>query len=170
MCLLTAGMLMAVQVQVSARPTQTAVIGTSNLQNDPVGGAIDEDPAGNSHIKQFAQIGDFELVGVDDNVFSIQGIQSLVLNGVLDATGSGPIAGRFTVKADIDGVETVLWEGTVHGALEGLHFSGEITAHGQGPYAGLILTLHVEEIEPTDTTEEFALTGSIRDPRGQTVP
>ena len=49
MCLLTAGMLMAVQV--SARPTQTAVIGTSNVQNDPVGGAIVQDPAGNSHIR-----------------------------------------------------------------------------------------------------------------------
>ncbi len=79
----------------------------------------------------------------------------LVLNGVLDATGSGPIAGRFTVRADVNDVDTAIWKGTVRGTLEGLHFSGHIMAHDQGPYTGLILTLKIEEIEPTDTTEVF---------------
>ena len=163
MCMLTAGILMAVQALVSARPTRTGVTGNSNVQRT-VDGEIVQDVAGNSHIKQLAQTGDFVLCCGD---FAIQGTQLLVLNGVLDATGSGPIAGRFTVKAeDVDGVETVIWEGTVHGALEGLHFIGHITAHGQGPYAGLILMLDIEEIAPTETMEVFELTGSILDPHG----
>jgi hypothetical protein len=90
----------------------------------------------------------------------------LVLDGVLDETESGPTAGRFTVKADVNDVETVIWEGTVHGALERLHFRGEITAHGRGPYAGLILTLDIEEIGETETSEVFELTGSILDLHG----
>jgi hypothetical protein len=157
MCLLTAGVLMAAQALVSARPTRTGVSGTSNI-TETIDGEIVRDPAGNSHIKQLVQRGNFELCCGD---FAIHGTQVLGLNGVLDKTGSGPIAGSFTVIAEGNGVEMVLWEGTVHGTLEGLHFSGEIKAHGQGPYAGLILTLHIEE---TDTPEEFALTGSILDP------
>lgn len=162
MCLLTAGILMAVQALVSARATRTDVAGISDVQYT-VGGERVPDAAGNLHIKQLVQIGDFKLAG---DGFDMQGIQVLVLNGVLDATGSGPIAGRFTVKADIDGVETVIWEGMVHGALDGLHFIGQITAHGRGPYAGLRLRLDVEEIETTGTTEEFEFTGSILDPHG----
>jgi hypothetical protein len=166
MCMLTAGILMAVQVLVSARPTRTGVTGFSDVQNEPIGGEIVQDAAGNFHIKQFAQRGNFELEEIEGGDFAIQGTQVLVLNGVLDETGSGPIAGRFTVTAEVDGVEAVIWEGTVHGVLEKLHFTGEIKAHGRGPYAGLILTLDVVEIEPTETTEEFALTGSILDPHG----
>ena len=166
MCMLTAGILMAVQALVSARPTRTIVTGFSDVQNQPVGGEIVQDAAGNSHIKQLAQIGNFELVERGGGNFAIQATQLLVLNGVLDETGSGPIAGSITVIADVDGVKTVIWEGTVHGALEGLHFIGHITAHGQGPYAGLRLTLDIEEIKPTETTEEFKLTGSILDPHG----
>jgi hypothetical protein len=166
MCMLTAGILMAVQALVSAQPTRILVRGFSDLQNVPVGGEIVEDPAGNLHIKQFAQTGDFKLVELDGGDFAIQGTQVLVLNGVLDETESGPIAGRFTVTAEVDDVETVIWKGTIHGTLEGLHFIGHITAHGRGPYAGLILTLDVEEIAPTETTEKFELTGSILDPHG----
>ncbi len=166
MCMLTAGILMAVQALVSAQPTRILVSGFSDVQNVPVGGDIVPDAAGNLHIKQFAQAGDFDLVEHDSGDFAIQGIQLLVLNGVLDATGSSPIAGSFTVTADVDEVETVIWKGTIRGTLERLHFIGHITARGQGPYAGLILRLDVEEIAPTATTEEFALTGSILAPHG----
>ena len=167
MCMLTADILIAVQALVSARPTRTDVAGTSYVE-DTVGGEIVEDAAGNSHIKQLVQTGDFELQG---GHFAIQGTQVLVLNGVLDKTGSGPIAGRFTVKADVDGVEAVIWKGTVHGVLEGLHFTGKITAHGRGPYAGLILMLDVKEIETPEPPEVFALTGYILDPHGsQSTP
>ena len=39
-CMLTAGILMAVQALVSARPTRTLVTGFSDVQNQPVGGEI----------------------------------------------------------------------------------------------------------------------------------
>ena len=122
--------------------------------------------AGNLHIKQFAQTGNFQLVERDSEDVVSQGTQLLVLNSVLDATESGPIAGSFTVTADVDYEETVIGEDTIHGTLEGLHFTGHITAHSQRLYAGLILTLDVVETEPTETTEEFELTGSILDPHG----
>ena len=163
LCMLTAGILIAVPALVSARPTRTIVTGLSDVQNQPVGGDIVQDAAGNSHIQQLVQTGDFQLVESDCGDFTIQGTQLLVLNGVLDETGSGPIAGSFTVKDD---AETVIWKGTMHGTLEALHFIGHITAHGQGPYAGLILRLDVEEIAPTPTTEEVALTEYILDPHG----
>lgn len=108
MCMLTAGILMAVQALVSAQPTRIVVSGFSDVQNVPVGGDIVRDAAGNLHIKQFAQTGDFELVERDGGDFAIQGTQLLVLNGVLDETGSGPIAGSITVKANVDRVETVI--------------------------------------------------------------
>jgi hypothetical protein len=162
MCLLTAGILIAVQALVSARPTRIYVTGTSTIEATQ-GGEFVQDPAGNSHIKQLVQTGDFTLVERNSGELVTQGTQVLVLNGVLDQTNSGPIAGRFTV---VDGVGTVIWEGTVHGVLDELHFTGEITAHGRGPYAGLILTLKVVETKPPETPEKFDLTGSILDPHG----
>jgi hypothetical protein len=163
LCMLTAGILIAVQALVSARPTRIYVTGISTIEAT-VDGEIVPDAADNLHIKQLVQTGDFKLVERSGGNFAIQGTQVLVLNGVLDDTQSGPIAGRFTVKADVDGA--VIWEGSVHGVLEGLHFTGEIKAHGRGPYAGLILTLHIEEGAPMEDAEVFELTGSILDPHG----
>ncbi|MFW9804754.1 MAG: hypothetical protein ACFFFC_19010, partial [Candidatus Thorarchaeota archaeon] len=62
-----------------------------------------------------------------------------------------------------------IWAGSVQGRLEQLSFTGQVVAHGQGPYAGLKLKLHMQEIPGTPDNpnpEVFDLTGSILDPHG----
>ena len=71
MCMLTAGILMAVQALVSARPTRICVTGSSTIEDTE--GEIVQDAADNSHIKQLVQTGDFTLFECDDGPFAIQG-------------------------------------------------------------------------------------------------
>jgi hypothetical protein len=59
----------------------------------------------------------------------------------------------------------------VHGQVVALVFTGAITAHGHGPFAGMLLHLAVAEIlcppeAPQEAAECFQLTGWILDPQG----
>lgn len=114
---------------------------------------------GNLHLKKAAFRGSFDLHG--DGV-TIHGSQLLVLNGVLDQSLSGPVAGRFIVTAEINGRPTTIWEGAIHGVVNALIFTGRAIAHGEGPYAGQKLLLEFRERPATPSNpnpEVFDLTG-----------
>jgi hypothetical protein len=94
----------------------------------------------------------------------IQGTQLLVLTGILNRTLSGPVAGRFTVTATVNGHPTTVWKGTILGFVEALIFTGRAVAHGTGPYAGqtLMLSFHERPATPTSPNPEvFDLTGFL---------
>ncbi len=164
--LLVGGFLIAAQAPALAKAIRTDVTGVSDTLDGMIGGDVVADGNGKLHFKQAAFAGGFALQG--DGV-DIQGTQVLVLTGVVDETFSGPLAGSFVVTKDVGGVETLIWAGSVHGRLEQLSFTGQVVAQGQGPYAGLKLKLHMQEIPGTPDNpnpEVFDLTGSILDPHG----
>jgi hypothetical protein len=64
----------------------------------------------------------------------------------------------------------VIWEGHVHGQVVEGSFTGRITAHGNGPFEGMLLQLDIQEDTPTmehPNPETFDLTGWILNPQGQ---
>lgn len=145
----------------AAPPAVIPVAGVSDLHAGQVGGTIVPDRAGNLHLRQAAFQGDFALHGAG---VTIVGTQTLVLTGVLDATLSGPVAGRFTVTALVNGQHTTLWDGTIHGVIRALSFTGRAVARGAGPSAGQHLTLLYQERPATPDNpnpEVFDLTGFI---------
>jgi hypothetical protein len=149
------------QPALAAPPERIPVVGVSDLLGGQVGGAIVPDKGGNLHLKKAAFVGGFELHG--DGV-DISGSQQLVLTGVLDRTLSGPVAGRFSVTAVVNGRPATIWEGAIHGRIRSLSFTGRAIAHGEGPYAGQKLVLHFLERPATPENpnpEVFDLTGTV---------
>jgi hypothetical protein len=154
-------LLAACPTALAAPPERVAVTGVSDLLGGQVGGEVVPDRGGNLHLRQAAFVGGFALQGTG---VSIEGAQRVVLTGVLDETLSGPVAGRLTVTAVVNGQATTIWEGTIHGVLAGLSFIGRAVAHGAGPYTGQRLTLEYRERPATPTNpnpEVFALSGVL---------
>jgi hypothetical protein len=167
LAVLSIGLVVSIPGSVLARGTLTVVEGRADLLDDVEGAEPRSDSAGNLHFHQVLAQGDFSLQG--DGI-AIDGTQTLVLNGSVDRSFSGPFSGTFTVRTLLEGQDTVIWEGHVHGQVVHLIFTGRITAHGQGPFAGMLLQLDVQEDDPTPETpnpETFDLTGWILDPQGQ---
>lgn len=157
------GLMCSLPEAVVARATITVVTGHADVLGDVMeGGDVRSDSAGNVHFHHFPQQGSFSLRGGD---IAIDGQQTVVLNGMLDASFSGPFAGTYTVSTGLEGDDTVLWEGHVHGQVVVGIFTGRIIAHGRGPFAGMLLQLDIQE--DVTTPETFVLTGWIRTPRGQ---
>jgi len=153
-----------IQTTSAAPPQQIAVTGVSDALGGLAGGEIVPDGGGNPHLNAAAFFGGFELHG--DGVL-ITGSQIVVLNGVVDQTLSGPVAGSFTVTSDVNGGGATIWSGTVHGFVEGLIFTGRAVAQGQGPYAGQKLTLYFQERPATPENpnpEIFDLAGFLTRP------
>ena len=159
--LLIAGLFVSIQQPVLAKATTIEVTGVSDVHGCVLGGAIVPDEEGNLHVQNYTQTGRFALQG--DGI-DIRGTQILVLTGILDATGSGFIEGSWIVISEVG---TVIWEGSTHGHVEQLSFTGEITGRGKGPYTGMKLTLDVQEIPAAPDNpnpEAFDLSGYILAP------
>src|SRR6478672_5548546 len=131
--LLLAMMLTVCPTAFAARSEPVSVTGVSDLLGGQVGGTLVPDAAGNIHLRKAEYQGSFALEG--ENIHVV-GTQLIVLNGVLDATLSGPVAGSLTVTVDVSGNPVTVWQGTVHGRVIGLIFTGQAVAHGVGRYAG----------------------------------
>lgn len=151
---------------VGAKATRTAVAGVADLSEDILGGDIRTDGADKLHFHQVIQTGHIALWGEG---ITIDGIQTVVLNGTLNQDFTGPFAGIWTVRTLLAGQETVIWQGHIHGQVVELVFHGRITAQGQGPFAGMLLRLTIEEdtSHPEDPVERFTLIGWLLDPQGQ---
>ena len=156
------GMLLTVSpAALAAGPESVAVTGVSDLLVGQVDGVLVPDPAGHLHLRQAAFEGSFHLEG---NGISITGTQVIVLNGVLDATLSGPVAGSLTVTVDERGESIVVWQGTIHGRVDALIFTGQAVARGVGPHAGQQLKLTYQERPATPgvpNPEVFDLAGAV---------
>jgi hypothetical protein len=157
-----------------AQAARIAVTGDSDLSEDLTGGVLRFDRGGNLHVQHVTQEGHFTLRG---GPIAIDGYQTLVLTGVLrpgdtdPLVDTGPFAGTFTVRTAPAGQGEVLWEGQVQGQVVALVFMGAITAHGRGPFAGMLLHLAVTELPcepeaPEEPAECLQLTGWILDPQG----
>lgn len=160
------GLVVSIPGSVLARATITAVEGLADLSDGVLGGEVWSDSAGNMHFQHFSEKGNFSLQGDE---IDINGKQILVLNGKLNPSLTGPFSGTFTVSTIIEGQDTVIWEGRVHGQVVELIFTGRITAHGRGPFAGMLLHLGIQEDTsgPEPNSEIFNLTGWLLDPHGQ---
>ena len=156
------GVLLTISPRATAAPAERVpVTGLSDLLGGQVGGDLVPDAHGNLHLETAAFRGSFALHG--DGV-DIVGSQQVVLYGVLDQTLSGPVAGSFTITAELDGQPTTIWKGTIHGVVDALIFTGQASAHGMGPYAGQRLTLYFQERAATPETpnpEVFDLAGFL---------
>jgi hypothetical protein len=145
----------------AAPPERVTMTGVGDLLGGQVGGDLVPDAAGHLHLRQAAFRGSFALEG---GGISIKGAEVIVLNGVLDATLSGPVAGTLTIATGITPESTTLWQGTIHGRVNALIFTGQAVAHGVGPYAGQHLKLTYQERPATPgnpNPEIFDLTGVL---------
>ena len=149
-----------------AKSTVTDVEGRADLLGGPPVGEIRPDAAGNLHLRNYTATGSLFL---DGGHIRIDGKNTMVLNGNVDSTLTGPLSGTYTVLTDIGGQDTVIWEGRVHGNVVNAIFSGKVVAQGRGPYAGMQLKLDILEDLPSPgdpNPERFTVVGQILNPQG----
>ena len=159
------GLMFSLPASVVARATITIVKGHADLSDGDIGGEVQPDAAGNLHFHHFSQRGNFSLKSLQGDDIVIDGKQTVVLNGKLDQSFTGPFAGTYTVSTSLEGHDTVLWEGRVHGQVVQGNFTGRIIAYGSGPFAGMLLQLDI--LEDDSNADTFELIGLILAPRGQ---
>lgn len=159
--LLVFALLASVQSPVLAQPAKIAVTGTGDLLGSTPEGAVWADGAGNFHFRDMTYTGNISLHGQG---FDLEGTQTWVLTGYADPSGSGPFSGTITIRGQVDGQETTLWEGRIYGFSQfGLSYA-RVVAHGQGVYTGGQLKLDVIENTPTETDPDpqvFQLNGQV---------
>ena len=159
---LVIGLAIGVPGSVSAQTARTAVEGRAD-NPQLVDYQLRVDGAGGLHFRHFELEWDFSLHG---GAIDIHGTQAAVLNGNLDENGTGPLSGTFVVRTPD---QEVIWEGHMHALLVEWIVTGAVTAHGKGPFAGMLLQLVLEEdcAFPGDNPDTFGLTGLIVDPAGR---
>jgi hypothetical protein len=162
--LLVIALLVGIQSTALARPTKTAVTGTGDLPPVPSTGVTWTDGAGNFHFRNLTFTGNVSLHGEG---IAIQGTQTLVIDGYADPTQSGPFRGVYTIRAVVDGKDTILWDGRIEGFSMYAQSFANIVAQGQGPFKGTQLKLDFVENTPTPENpapQTFQLAGQVLDP------
>jgi hypothetical protein len=117
---------------------------------------------GDIYIRHMPLVGQIALGGGD---FALQGKISADLNGELDSTFSGPLWASITITTTIEGVKTIVFEGTGSGPTVGLVSTGVIKLEGRGPFEGATLEFEFTEIGPGNT-DTYNLKGVLIQPPG----
>src|SRR5512133_308429 len=158
--LLVFALLASIQSPVVARPTKIALSGMGDLLGSTPEGTLWTDGAGNFHFRDMTYTGSIALHGQG---FDLEGTQTWVLTGYADPAGSGPFSGTVSISGQVNGQETMLWEGRIYGFSQyGLSYA-RVVAQGEGGQ----LKLDVIEAMPTETTPDpqvFELNGQLLAP------
>lgn len=116
------------------------------------GGELTFLPSGNVLLRDVEAAGPFRLAGAG---IDIEARITSSINGNLDDTFSGRLFGQAAVAAEVDGVETVIFEGPYAVESIGLLTSGSVMFHGRGAYQGTTLHIHFSEL-PALNAYEFS--------------
>jgi hypothetical protein len=158
--LLVFALLASIQSPVVARPVKIALSGTGDLLGSLPEGTVWTDGAGNFHFRDMLYSGNISLHG---DGFDLEGTQTWVLTGYADPSGSGPFSGTITIRWQVNGQETTLWEGRIYGFSQyGLSYA-RVVAQGDGGQ----LKLDVIEATPTEANPDpqvFELNGQVLAP------
>ncbi len=161
--LLVIALLAGMQAPALARPSKITVTGTGDLPPVPSSGATWTDGAGNFHFRGLTFTGSISLQG---DSFAVQGTQTLVIDGYADSTQSGPFHGVYTIRAVVNGKDTILWDGHIEGFSMYTQSFANIVARGQGSFSDTQLKLDFVENTPTPQNPDpqtFQLVGQILD-------
>lgn len=158
--LLVVALLASIQSPVVARPAKIALSGMGDLLGSTPEGTHWTDGAGNYHFRDMTYTGAIALHGQG---FDLVGTQTWVLTGYADPNGSGPFSGTVTIRGQVNGQETMLWEGRIYGFSQyGLSYA-RVVAQGDGGQ----LKLDVVEVTPTEANPDpqvFELNGQLLAP------
>jgi len=98
---------------------------------------------GDLYLRNMPLVGAFSLTG--DGI-AITAKISVQLNGELDATGTGVVWSPAVLTATVNGVKTIIFEGSATADTVGLVSTGKATLKGRGPYEGFELEFIFEEV------------------------
>jgi hypothetical protein len=82
------------------------------------------------------------------------------LSGELDVTGTGVVWTPVTITSTVNGIKTMLFEGTAQGNEVALVATGTVSLQGRGPYSGSEMNFSFQEIGPGDSNT-YTFTGTL---------
>ena len=164
--LLTLALIVGVQGSVLAKATKVDVKGDCDLTwTWPLTGKQWRDGANHLHMVDTEATGGFSLYSVDGDGFVFSGWQKVILSCNL-ADYYGPCHGTIAISDEKDG--TVFWEGRIQLTTVDRMTSGQIVAHGRGPYEGTQLKLDWQERDDLGPNPDvFKLAGRLQYPHGE---
>jgi len=116
---------------------------------------------GDLYLRNMPLVGVFNLTGAG---LTINGKISVQLNGELDTTGTGVLWSPAIITASVNGVKTIIFEGSATADTVGLVSKGEATLKGRGPYEGTELEFEFEEIGGANS-DHYTFTGRLSNAR-----
>lgn len=149
----------ATQLRADNHPQKKAVMGYIDWSLVPVnlGPYLIPGTDGDLYLRHLPLAGSFTMTGEG---VSLQARIHVDLNGELDVNGNGVVWGTTVITTTIDGIRTLIFEGTGSAQEAALVSKGTMSLSGRGPYQGTKLEFLFQEIGPGNT-DTYNYTGYL---------